>query len=238
MRFFASIFLCALWTLAAASQGTENIRKSIDAGVINVEVEAIEPGPIEGIYTLKLKGGRVLYATEDGRHFIQGQIYKAEGGVTVNLTKLAEAEGIQAAIGVVPKTSMIIFPAEEEAGQITVFTDSSCPFCKKFHGEIESLNEAGITVRYLAYPRDGLDSDAYRTMVSVWCAEDKKSALTKAIGGKRVPSDTCSNPVAEQYQLGKQIGVKGTPTIVFEDGREISGYKPASFVSEIARGIR
>ena len=50
------------------------------------------------------------------------------------------------------------------------------------------------------------------------------SALAKS-GGEPEPAQ-CDNPVLEQYELGQQAGVTGTPAIVTADGTLIPGYMP------------
>jgi thiol:disulfide interchange protein DsbC len=50
--------------------------------------------------------------------------------------------------------------------------------------------------------------------------------------GRNVDRQTCENPVAEQYQLGQQVGVTGTPAIVMESGQIIPGYRPAKQIAE------
>jgi thiol:disulfide interchange protein DsbC len=39
--------------------------------------------------------------------------------------------------------------------------------------------------------------------------------------------DDCKNPVAEQLEISKKIGVNGTPAIFLSDGTAIPGYVPA-----------
>jgi thiol:disulfide interchange protein DsbC len=42
-----------------------------------------------------------------------------------------------------------------------------------------------------------------------------------------IPSASCENPVDAQYELGKTIGVSGTPAIVLPSGEILPGYMPA-----------
>ena len=43
-----------------------------------------------------------------------------------------------------------------------------------------------------------------------------------------MPEKVCSdNPIADQYQLGQEMGVRGTPAMVTEDGQMIPGYQSA-----------
>jgi thiol:disulfide interchange protein DsbC len=97
------------------------------------------------------------------------------------------------------------------------------------------LNAGGVTVRYLGFPRAGINSAAYDTLVSVWCADDRRSAMTDAKAGRHVAPLSCDTPIARHKQLGEEIGVRGTPTIVLENGRIIGGYVPAEELIQRAR---
>jgi thiol:disulfide interchange protein DsbC len=62
-------------------------------------------------------------------------------------------------------------------------------------------------------------------MISVWCAKDKQDAMNKLKRGERIPTNICpGNPVAAQSALGMKLGVRGTPAIIFDSGRFVSGY--------------
>ena len=39
-------------------------------------------------------------------------------------------------------------------------------------------------------------------------------------------SPDCTNPVATQLAISKQLGVNGTPSIFFENGTNLPGYLP------------
>ena len=81
-------------------------------------------------------------------------------------------------------------------------------------------------MRYLAFPRTGIDSPSYDKAVSVWCAKDRNQAMTDAKADKPVEAKTCPNPVKQEFEMGKKIGVTGTPTLVLEDGSLLPGYLP------------
>lgn len=85
----------------------------------------------------------------------------------------------------------------------------------------------GIAVRYLAFPRTGLNTETHIKMVSTWCADDPNVMFTSAARGGEVPAASCEDPVAAQYQLGREVGVTGTPALVLEDGTILPGYVPA-----------
>ena len=62
------------------------------------------------------------------------------------------------------------------------------------------------------------------TMQAIWCSEDRKAAFDQSIQGLPVQAPQCKNPVHEQYQLGLNIGVNGTPAIYNSDGQYLGGY--------------
>ena len=101
-----------------------------------------------------------------------------------------------------------------------------CPFCQKLHSEIADYNKQGIAIEYVAFPRMGLGTPDYDKMVSVWCAPDRRKALTEAKGGQALPQGKCRNPVAQQYMFGQRMGLQGTPMILAEDGTQLGGYVP------------
>lgn len=137
---------------------------------------------------------------------------------------------------------MIVFPPGSDSAMsytITVFTDMSCPFCSKFHEEVPALNQEGVKVRYLSFPREGLFDEnsglatrAYRKTISVWCNDDPHQALAEAMKGHYVEPATCDNPVEAFFEIGESFGVRGTPAIVFENGDMWTGYYTAIDVLE------
>src|SRR3546814_3590830 len=72
----------------------------------------------------------------------------------------------------------------------------------------------------------GLGSADFQKMVNVWCATDRKQALTDAKNDRRVPTRNCTNPVTMEYDVGQRIGLAGTPLIVAPDGTAMPGYMP------------
>jgi thiol:disulfide interchange protein DsbC len=133
----------------------------------------------------------------------------------------------------VPESEMVIFGADDAKHTITVFTDIDCGYCRKLHREIDDYNKENIRVRYLFYPRAGVGSPSYDKAVSVWCADDRKQAMTDAKSGKTLESKSCDNPVKGHLVLGELMGVNGTPAIVLESGELLPGYVPAKRMAQM-----
>ena len=151
----------------------------------------------------------------------------------VNLSDKATNDKMIAVIDEVPTDKMIVYGPKDAKRHITVFTDIDCGFCRKLHAEVPELNEAGIQVRYLAYPRAGINSPSYNKYVSVWCNADPLQSLTDAKSGKSVPSATCDNPISDTFAIGKEVGVRGTPTIILDNGTVRPGYVSANELIEL-----
>lgn len=192
----------------------------------------VKPAPVDGLFQIHL-GPRLLYMSADGRYIIQGDVIDLVGGE--NVTETARQQGRIEAVNGLGEDSMIVFEPEVVSSTITVFTDVTCPYCAKLHREVGELNDAGVKVRYLAFPRAGVPSSVYDRMVSVWCADDPQKAMTEAKLGKAVEPKRCDNPVKEHFEMGVAVGVNGTPTIILEDGSVIGGYVPADQLIEQAR---
>lgn len=226
MRKWVFILAAAFSVSAAAEdEAATKIREALQSLAPNATIEAIERSPVTGLYEVTV-GAQIIYMTPDGRYLMQGSLYDTE--TRTDLTSQALAKVRKAALEDVESSEYITFSPEDKQVQheVTVFTDIDCGYCRRLHSQIEQYNEYGIAVNYLFFPRAGLNSHSYEKAVSVWCAEDSKSALTAAKQGAEPEPRTCENPVADQFQLGKDLGVQGTPAIIAADGTMLPGYMP------------
>ena len=235
----AALALASSFAVAAANDAEQAIRKSLQSLESEIPVDSIAASPVNGLYEVKLKGGRVLYASADGQFLVQGYLFQIQDGKPVNLTEKAERVAIAKTINAIPASEMVVYPAKGETkSHITVFTDTTCPYCHKLHAEVPELNKRGIEVRYVAFPRQGLGSSGDQQLQAVWCSTDRKAAMDKMVDGKEIKAAKCENPVAKQFALGQSIGVNGTPAIVLADGQVIPGYQPAPQIAKLALGAK
>jgi thiol:disulfide interchange protein DsbC len=216
----------SLFNLSVADTGAqEAITKSLSSIFPGVTPDKISPSPMEGVSEV-LIGPRLMYVSNDGKYLLQGSLIDMK-----TRTDISEArrDGIRLdALNELGEDKMIVFPAKEQKHVITVFTDIDCGYCRKLHGEMDKYNAEGITVRYLMFPRAGINSASYNKAVSVWCSKDQQDAMTRSKAGENLPNASCDNPVKEEYELGQLIGVRGTPAIIMEDGAMLPGYVPAA----------
>lgn len=228
-RFFCSLSrstaITMLLSLSCAVFADQSaVLSAVQTALPQYEVESAELHEGAGLYVVVLKNGPTLHVTQDGKYFVAGDLYRINNTTLENETEKAKLAKIET----LPESQMIVYKAKDEKAHITVFTDVDCGYCRMLHKEVPKLNEAGVTVRYLAYPRAGIGSEAYTKMVSIWCSADPKEWLTQAKLGAEIPENKCVNPVADQYKLGNEVGVRGTPSIVLGTGEFLPGYLPAA----------
>ncbi|MFL2848559.1 MAG: DsbC family protein [Pseudohongiellaceae bacterium] len=190
-----------------------------------LEILAIKETPLASIYEIELDTGELLYSDESGDYLFAGDMYQTTAAGLMNLSSGTRQVRILERIARIPEEQMIIFSPEVDVqATLTVFTDVDCTYCRALHGDLEALMAQGIQVRYLAYPRGGEAADSYDKMISVWCSDDRHKSLTQAKNGQNLPARECDTPVLSHYDLGNQIGISGTPALIFPDGRLIPGY--------------
>lgn len=224
----------------------ERIKKQV-AKELSGEASSIKESPIKGLYEVTV-GSQVFYFYKDGRYVIAGNMFDMTNGL--NLTEAARSKAQLAALRApnqknidamkkVGEDSMIVFKPKGKAKHtVSVFTDIDCGYCRKLHKEMANYNKLGIQVQYLAYPRAGVGSGSYKKAVSVWCADDKRKAMTTAKTGGNLAEKNCDNPVQSQMALGQKMGVNGTPAIVLENGQLYPGYAPADKLFQILEAAK
>jgi thiol:disulfide interchange protein DsbC len=196
---------------------------------LDIRPEDVRPSPIDGLYEVR-SGAEVGYVSTDGRFYVDGDVFDMDS--RHNLTEDTRKKGRLALLAATRDEDAIVFaPAGAARHTVTVFTDVDCVHCRRMHSEIAELNRLGIRVRYLMFPRGGPGSDSWRKAEAVWCSADREDALTRAKRGEKVESGKCATPVAAQYELGRQMGISGTPGIVTDSGEFLAGYASAAYLS-------
>lgn len=208
---------------ALAAEGADAVKEAMGKLLPGIPVDSVEETPMAGLYEVTL-GPQIYYMSADGRFLFDGRLIDVEN--SEDLTETSRSKARLATLQKVTDDQTVIFSPQDPKYTITVFTDIDCGYCRKLHQEIDGYNEQGIRVRYMFFPRSGVNSPSFDKAVSVWCADDRNQAMTDAKAGKDIEARKCDNPVAEQLDLGKTLGVRGTPSIFLDDGQMVPGYVP------------
>lgn len=236
-RLLASLLTLGIASFSYAASVEETIAEALRAAQPNLILQSATQVDGQNLYEVELTSGEVIYATPDGQYFIYGSLYQATPGEVVNLTaKRSDAKRLTLLESLEAKDLVVFQSKKDQKAVVSVFTDVDCGYCRKLHREVPRLNELGITVQYLAYPRAGVYAnrkrtkftDSYKKLKSVWCDGDRAAAMNKAKATGFIKDNLkCEAPIEAHLALGEQFGVRGTPAIVLESGELLPGYLPA-----------
>lgn len=190
----------------------------------NIPNSSIKPAPVPGWYEVA-NGSAVGYVSADAKYLFDGDLIDLSN--RVNLTERRRNDWRKTVVSGVDESKMIIFEPKKVKHTVTVFTDVDCGYCRKLHAEIDDYMAEGIRIRYIFYPLRGEQAKSYKTAEKVWCSEDRNEALTQAKQGKNISAEPCENPVGMHLNTGKEIGIRGTPGMITENGQLLPGYMPA-----------
>ncbi len=232
-----AVLLCSL-TLAAEAQqakpaATADARASIARKIPGARPEDIRPSPVAGVFEV-VQGADMLYVTADGKYVFAGDLYDL--GTDQNLTEQRRRDLRVKLLASVPESQMLVFSPAQPKYTVTVFTDIDCGYCRKLHSEMDKYNAMGIRVRYLFFPREGPNSESWDKSVAVWCASNRNDALTRAKRGETIRAQKCATPVAKDFDLGRDLGLRGTPAIFLPNGDMLPGYLPPAALAARLQG--
>lgn len=220
--------LAAVLPTLAQAEPTERLAERLAVAGQPMPVESVRETAVTGFFEVRLESGERFYSDAEGRHFLVGDLYENGEQGLVNLTEQARNEERVERLEEVPESDRVVFRGTESQARVVVFTDTTCPYCRQLHEEVPRLNELGIEVHYLAFPRTGMNGEGARQLSQIWCAENRTEAMSAAKRQEALAGSAgCDNPVESQYHLGMELGVQGTPAIVLPDGRLVPGYVPA-----------
>jgi len=221
---FLFLFFSLFSSFACAD--LQKVTLSLQKAMPGAKFDFIEEVKQDGLTDLFMVGvdGNVFYISGNGKYIFKGTLFDINKRLDFAYKKKKEVRLKE--ISKVNKSEKITYKSENEKYVINVFTDVDCGYCRKLHLQMQGYLDNGITVNYLFFPRAGIGSDSYNKSVSVWCNKDRKKAITDVKSGIDIASATCDNPINAHFELGNNLGVKGTPFIIDSKGRSFPGYLP------------
>lgn len=217
---------------AQESEALAKLRADLQQTMPDIQLQSLTELADSGLFEAVISD-RVYYFTSDGNYLIQGSVLSLK--TRENLTQQREL-GIKSDIlSRQNPDDLITFAPEKVDYMLTVFTDVDCTYCRKMHEQVAEYNALGIGIRYMAFPRAGVESESAKKLVEVWCAKDPQQAMTDAKAERKIKNTkVCEdNPIIAQFQTGQRLGVEGTPALFLENGQMLPGYVPPKRLREI-----
>lgn len=226
----AALSLLAGPALAVDDAELQQVRETVSGLFAGIDADDVFASEVDGWYTVR-KGAIIAYISSDGRYLLQGDLIDLKE--SENLSEKSRNGAREKMMSSMAEDELIIYSPETVRHTISVFTDIDCTFCRRLHSQLDEYMEEGIEIRYFLYPRNGPTSESWTKAQNVWCAEDRNEALTLAKLDQDFPMSDCdSSMINSHFAIGQDVGLRGTPAIVLEDGTLFSGYMPAKQLSE------
>src|SRR3954469_16200704 len=214
----ALVLALALSPLAFADEAT--IRKNIGERVPNFPpIDEITKTAVPGIYEIRI-GTDILYTDEQGDHVFEGQLIETK--TRANLTEQRVAKLTAIDFKTLPLKDAMVWKQGTGERKLVVFADPNCGYCKKFERDLQSVKD--VTVYTFLYPILGGDSP--QKSQQIWCAKDNTKAWRDwMLNGTQVTgSPACDvSAIQRNFAFGQKHRIRGTPGLVFEDGRQQAG---------------
>lgn len=213
-------------------QEIKNKLSKIDPSFVEYDVEDAN---FNNLYRVS-KGTEILYTDKDVTYLIFGKVVKVDKN---NFLSSIEEEKIKKEkidiLNKYDKTEFIKYAAKgEKRISIYVFSDITCPVCKRFHQYVDILNENGIEINYIPFPRNGLtDTKTVQSLKKIYCSKDPQEEFTLAfknptayLNNTKVEETICEKAynINKFYNYADELKVIGTPAIFTENGAYISGF--------------
>ena len=218
-----ALLLAAMLAAGCAGAADPSVEAAIKKAIEprlgpGVKIYSVKATPYAGLYEVRAAGD-ILYTDKKGEYLIIGHVYNAKTAEDITKGRIDEINKIK--FSDLPFESALKVVKGDGKRVIAVFEDPNCGYCKRFRQT--TLKEMdNVTVYTFMY--NILSDDSSVKSKNIWCAPDRRQALTDAKLGKPVTRASCANPVKKQFQLGEALGVHGTPAVYLENGKSVGGY--------------
>jgi len=228
--------LLALVVLAGACFAARADEAAVRQGVKaflgeEARIEGISRAGFLGLYEVLVatpEGMRILYADEQARYFIFGSVIEAKDQTNHTEARLRKLNAIRFAD--LPLAQAVKIVRGKGTRPLAYFADPRCQYCKRFDQELTQVDD--VTIYVFLLPIIAADSSALAG--AVWCSADRGKAWLDLMLKNVAPAAAgCDTPLDKNIALGRKYGIKGTPTLIFADGQRLSGWMPATRLSQL-----
>lgn len=181
-----------------------------------------------GLYEV-LIGGELYYVDSAVNFVIAGRMYDSR--TREDLTQKRLDVALKVDFKSLPLERAIRTKRGDGSRVIVTFEDPNCPYCKRLWQNMQELKN--VTIYTFLYPI--LSAESNEKSRAIWCSKDRAAAWDQFIVGGKTPAAAaadCKNPLEQNIALGRQLGITGTPTIVFADGSRAAGALPIPMIEQ------
>ncbi len=224
---------CASDCLSCHSMSRDDAGKLLKVDDFDAKVLDVKMSPVKGLWQVDVEqGGRsiVVYIDFAEEYLVQGQL---------GFTPLKEfGELPKADLSKVDYDKAIIIGEADAKYKVLAFSDPDCPYCQKLHKEMKLVvdERKDIAFHVILFPLPS-HVNARAESIAIVCERSLK-LLDDAMENKAVPEATCeTTEIDDNIALGKELGVKVTPTLILPTGSIVEGsLKAENIIRYIDKG--
>lgn len=207
------------------------VKHDLEKKIEKLSIQSVHRLPMGELYEVILDNNEILYTNAKTEFTIVGHIFNNADMSDLTQARLDDLSKID--FKTLPLAQAFKQVKGNGSRQIVVFEDPNCGYCKMLHKNLESISD--ITVHIFVI--DVLGESSTQLGQQLLCAPDSAQAWNDWMVHKQLPSVIASNcdasVLAKNDVLAKQLGVSGTPTIFFENGKRIPGVMDAASLEQM-----
>ena len=224
-KILAFTLAMGLSSLSVAS--VETVKAKLAQQYPNVKINDLKITEMSGLYSGTLDN-QIVYVNEDAQHIFVGSMIRLKD--QHNLTKDLTLQQNMVDFKKLPLNDAVKTVRGNGKRQLAIFSDPNCPYCKTLEGNLAQLND--VTIYTFIYP---IKTQSIIPSKQIWCSANKEFAWKNLLqkGIKPTAAADCATPIERNLELGKRLGLNGTPAIIFSNGYKVMGAYPAEKIQQI-----
>ncbi len=221
VKLFVFIFLLNIYSLQA---NEKSLQKLIEQQYPDIKIQSIKKTNFNDLYEVYL-GNQIIYTDQSFKFLIiEGQLVDPKSKKNITAERLADLQKI--AFENLPLDLAIKIKKGIPQKKVAVFSDIDCPFCRKLEKEV-LMKLDNVEIYTFIFPL-AIHPEAEQKSLKIWCSDDPAANWVNFMKTADLPDNNgdCVSPIDEIQNFAKKYGIQSTPTIIFEDGKRVSGAIP------------